>query len=123
MKFLIDNALSPVISEILKEHGFDSVHVRDYNMQDSDDKSIFFRAKNEDRIIISADTDFGTLLALWNYSKPSVILFRRLLTRDPIKQAEILLSNFSQIQNDLENGSVIIIEQNRIRIRRLPILS
>ena len=117
---MIDQALSPALGTLLIGAGHDAMHVRDYGMQSSVDEEIFARARQEERVLVSADTDFGTLLALRHEPFPSVVLFRRGAERRPEQQAALLLSNLPAIEGDLDAGCVAVLELDRVRIRRLP---
>ena len=122
MKFIIDNAISPVVAELLQKLGYDAIHVRDIGLQSASDSEIFKSAEDQNRVIISADTDFGTLLALWNKPRPSVIFFRHDSDHRPKHQFALLKANLPNITQALETGSIIVIEKKRIRIRSLPIV-
>ncbi len=121
MRFLVDNALSPALAVLLTDAGHDAVHLRSLGLQHAQDIDIFDRAAADDRILVSADTDFGTLLATRSAQKPSVIQFRGPGSRKPDALAHTLLSNLSPLSEALERGSVVTLEPSRIRVRALPI--
>jgi len=121
MRLLVDNALSPVLAQMLQRSGYDAVHVRDPGLQHADDETIFQLAASEERILISADTDFGTLLASRKASRPSVILFREGAPRRPERQAAVPVANLPSLAPELDAGVIVTFRASRLRMRRLPI--
>lgn len=120
-KLLVDNSLSPRLSEKLQELGLDAIHVRDVIDPSSSDDVVFERAAAEGRVLIAADTDFGTILAGRRAVAPSVVI-----VRTARKATEYVLgllqSNLPLLRDDLAAGSVVVFEDGRIRVRRLAIV-
>jgi predicted nuclease of predicted toxin-antitoxin system len=76
LRFLVDESLSPRLAILLVDAGHEAIHVRDLELRSASDRDVLARA-SDDRMLITADTDFGTILALEGAEAPSVILFRR----------------------------------------------
>ncbi len=121
MRFLVDQCLAVELASHLAAAGHDAVHVATYGLSRADDAEILARAATEGRVLVSADTDFGGLLAARDVSVPSVVLFRRRTRRRPHEQAMILLTNLANVEPDLDAGAIAVIDDTGIRIRRLPI--
>jgi predicted nuclease of predicted toxin-antitoxin system len=91
-------------------------------MHAASDEEIFNRAEQDDHVVVSADTDFGTLLAIRKQTTPSVILFRHGGQYRPADQAALLKANLPQLIGALEAGSIVVIQPDRMRIRALPLI-
>jgi hypothetical protein len=71
-------------------------------------------------VLVSADTDFGTVLARSGARSLSVLLIRRLAGRRAAEQSAIIQANLHDVADDLEAGAVVVLGEEWIRIRRLP---
>jgi predicted nuclease of predicted toxin-antitoxin system len=86
------------------------------------DQVLLDLAKEQERVLLSEDADFGTLLALRQDTTPSVVLLRQQPDKTAAALADFLFENLPRVAEDLAVGSRIVIERDRIRVRRLPIL-
>jgi predicted nuclease of predicted toxin-antitoxin system len=121
LRFLLDEGLSPRVGGLLADAGQDAVHARDLDLRSAADPVILQAAVDSHRVLLTLDTDFGTLLAHSGDSIPSVVLFRGNVTRRPERQAALLLANLDQLETTLTEGALVVIGDNRLRIRSLPI--
>jgi predicted nuclease of predicted toxin-antitoxin system len=124
MRFLVDANLSPRVAVLLSGEGFESIHVGDVDLLTATDQAILAYAAANELVIISADSDFGELLAVSRGAvRPSVILLRSADRLTPDQQAAILAVNLPAVADELKTGALASIARGRIRIRSLPILS
>lgn len=121
MRFLLDENLSPALADLLAEAGHQAVHVRDLDLSRADDEQVLAAAAADDRILMSADTDFGELLARTNADHPSVLLLRRQTGRRAADVTALVVANLDPVRDDLEAGAIVVLDDTRVRVRRLPL--
>ena len=121
MRFLVDNALSPALTSLFNAAGHDAVHVLSLGMEAASDHEVIGRAASEGRVVITADADFSRILALGSLTKPSLLLLRGPLPRRSGPLGEMILRRLPIFEAALEQGSIVLITPDRVRIRELPI--
>jgi len=90
-------------------------------MHAASDEEILARALQENRIVVSADSDFGVILATQEASQPSFILFRDpnlLVAQD---YANMLIPAIGVLAPELATGCVAVFRNSRLRVRKLPL--
>jgi len=101
--------------------GHDAVHVREYELHAAEDPVILERAGSEDRILISADSDFAMLLAVSLGTRPSFILFREPGITRAADYVGLIVQNLPAIEDALLAGCVVTFRHGRVRVRNLPL--
>jgi predicted nuclease of predicted toxin-antitoxin system len=121
VRFLIDNPLSQRVAEGLAKHGHVTEHVATIGLRDAEDSQIADYAKSVGAVVITADSDFGTLASLTHETSPSVLLLRGRIPSAPVAQVRLIVANLPNVLEALDAGAIVIIEPGRIRVRMLPI--
>jgi predicted nuclease of predicted toxin-antitoxin system len=121
MKFLVDKNISFRICALLAAAGHDALHVDELGLGAAPDVDVLGRAADEGRVVVSADTDFGTLLAASRASRPSVVLTREISTMASPELAALLLANLAAIEDALIQGAIVAFGRRTIRVRNLPL--
>lgn len=121
MKILLDMNLSPDLVKILANNSFDTVHWSQIGTANASDREIMTWAKNNDYVIVTHDLDFGTILAIYRETAPSVIQIR---TQDllAVDFSVLLINVLRRFTKELKRGALITVEPNRSKVRILPIL-
>lgn len=121
MKLLIDANLAPRVADGLRDAGFEAVHVADIGLLTGTDDEIFDRAAAEGLSVVTADSDFGMLLAMRRATSPSVIHLRHVAEMRPSDHLDLLVANLPQIADALDEGAIVSLGPSRLSVRDLPI--
>ena len=121
LRFLLDMGVSYKVAHWLNSVGHNAIHLSDEGLHTMEDDLILNKAESENRIILTADMDFGKILAFTKSTSISVIQFR-IFDLSPDNIISKINTVFDKFSEQLNSGSVIItVQQNKIRIKELPI--
>ena len=121
IKVLLDQGLPRSAAGRLQVLGWAVQHVSERGMSRAEDAAIIELARQEQRVVVTLDADFHALLAVSGAESPSVIRIRTEgLKAEQI--ASLLQRVFAVAGNELSLGAMVTVQDEKIRIKRLPIL-
>jgi predicted nuclease of predicted toxin-antitoxin system len=119
MKMLVDMNLSPGWIDFLVTSGFEAVHWSSIGRGDESDAELMRWAAAHGHIVLTADLDFGAILAATQRRQPSVIQIRADVPT-PAAAGEVVLSAIRHARAELEGGAILSVDTGRARLRLLP---
>ena len=120
MRVLLDQGLPRSSAEMLRNKGWDIQHTGEIGMSRATDRQILEYARDEQRIVITLDSDFHAILAVENLDSPSVVRIRQEGLRGP-ELTELVENIWARIGQQLENGAMATITEKTMRIRKIPL--
>jgi predicted nuclease of predicted toxin-antitoxin system len=112
--------ISPKTVEFLRSLGCEVDRVSVLGLSRSKDREIIDYAAVNSMVLITMDLDVGRIVALLGRRKPSVILLR--LRKPTVENINKKLSyTLHKTMDKLERGIIVVVEEQRIRVRELPL--
>ncbi len=116
MRFKLDENLPLDALEIFRTSGFGAASVVDEGLQGTEDPRLQAACREEDRVLVTLDLDFGDIRAYPPADSPGVIVLR------PPSQAKaellrLLRATCRALQREGCEHQLWIVEAERIRIR------
>ncbi len=115
VKILADENVSPKVVAFLRQKQVDVVDTKEQKWHGKSDEFLLQKAFEDSRFILTHDADFGTLAI--KDDKPSFgILYLRLKSPGALNVIKIL-EKLLELQTSIKPGSLVVIDETRIRVR------
>ena len=120
MRLVIDTNLPPDWVAVLTKAGHTAVHWSTVGSPAAKDREILAWARERDQVVFTHDLDFGAILAATHADSPSVLQVR---TQDPTPEhcGQIITATLARHADVLAKGALVSVDQNRARVRILPL--
>lgn len=112
--------ISPRVVDALRKQEHDAVHLWERGLGALPDSGVPAKAREEGRVLLTADLDFGHLMAASRHLLPSVVLFRLpdMTPASVMRHLEAVLNDYSE---ELLRGAFAVVTELTTRVRHLPI--
>lgn len=117
MKLKLDENLSRHLKSQLITFGHDVSTAAEERLLGQVDSAIAKAAKAENRIILTLDVGFANMRSYPPGSHPGIILFRP-SSMGPISTNRFIVDFIVNSNIDLLSGCLVVVEPNKVRIRR-----
>jgi len=119
MKLVIDMNLSPDWVEFLNLAGHTVIHWSAVGLPGAMDREILSWAREREHVVFTHDLDFGAIIAATEADAPSVVQVR---SQDPTPEhcGALIIATLEQHAGALAKGALISVDENRARVRILP---
>src|SRR5215831_11519256 len=117
MRFLADENLHAGLVAWLRSHGHDVLYVAE-SMAAESDEVLLARARDDGRIVVTDDKDFGDLVVHRRLSTAGVLLLR-LSAPSLASRIARLATRWAEIERCLP-GHLVVVSDRKVRVRPLP---
>jgi predicted nuclease of predicted toxin-antitoxin system len=116
-KFLLDADMPRSSADVISSLGYDVRDVRDLGMRYAEDRAIIEYAQKSNRVLVTRDLDFGSILQYPNH--PGAIILRLPSEYTAKELSDVLRDFLSSTEAQILQKATIIVELGRYRRRSL----
>lgn len=117
-KFLIDENLSPSLSDYLRNLKYEAVAVREAGLKGKSDEEIVGWIQKNKRVLITADMDFGEFFYFKNLGKIGIIILKSKSQKlRSFEEVVEYLHKEKILKSNKLNDSLVIATKEKYRIR------
>lgn len=118
MRFLVDESLSPLVADALRDWGFEVFEVRQIGLKGADDMVVFNSAQSLSATLITADKDFGDIRRFISGAHHGIIVIR--VIGAPKRQINALKrALLTDLKGQDLKGTLVVVTERKTRIRYL----
>jgi len=120
MKILLDQGIPRTAAALLRRRELDAVHTGECGLATATDPEILEYARRHDRVVVTLDADFHTILAVAGEVAPSGVRVR-IEGLKAEAMAALVADVVELCTADLEAGAAVSVTSGGVRLRRLPV--